>query len=242
MDMKDFLNVLASKEPVPGGGGACGYVAAVGMALGNMVLSLTTGKKKYAEYQEEIEELIVKAGDITNRLYECMDKDAKAFKPLSEAYGLPKDTEEQLEHRNKVMENALLIASEAPLSMMELIVEAIKLIDRISVIGSRLAISDAGVGITMCEAAMKGASLNVFINTKLMKDTETAEELNTRTDALLIEGNELADRIYEEVVDAILNIDQINEEYKERYEEFYKRFCCYDDGNASKHIVEEVFK
>lgn len=77
MDMKDFLNVLASKEPVPGGGGACGYVAAVGMALGNMVLSLTTGKKKYAEYQEEIEELIVKAGDITNRLYECMDKDAK---------------------------------------------------------------------------------------------------------------------------------------------------------------------
>ena len=131
MDMKDFLNVLASKEPVPGGGGACGYVAAVGMALGNMVLSLTTGKKKYAEYQEEIEELIVKAGDITNRLYECMDKDAKAFKPLSEAYGLPKDTEEQLEHRNKVMENALLIASEAPLSMMELIVEAIKLIDRI---------------------------------------------------------------------------------------------------------------
>ena len=114
MDIKDFLNVLASKEPVPGGGGACGYVAAVGMALGNMVLSLTTGKKKYAEYQEEIEELIVKAGDITNRLYECMDKDAKAFKPLSEAYGLPKGTEEQLEHRNKVMENALLIASEAP--------------------------------------------------------------------------------------------------------------------------------
>ena len=165
MDMKDFLNVLASKEPVPGGGGACGYVAAVGMALGNMVLSLTTGKKKYAEYQEEIEELIVKAGDITNRLYECMDKDAKAFKPLSEAYGLPKDTEEQLEHRNKVMENALLIASEAPLSMMELIVEAIKLIDRISVIGSRLAISDAGVGVQMCKAAHNGASLNMYINT-----------------------------------------------------------------------------
>ena len=46
----------------------------------------------------------------------------------------------------------------------------------------------------------------------------------------------------EEVVNAILHIDQINEEYKERYEEFYKRFCCYDDGNASKHIVEEVFK
>ena len=200
MDMKDFLNVLASKEPVPGGGGACGYVAAVGMALGNMVLSLTTGKKKYAEYQEEIEELIVKAGDITNRLYECMDKDAKAFKPLSEAYGLPKDTEEQLEHRNKVMENALLIASEAPLSMMELIVEAIKLIDRISVIGSRIAISDAGVGAAFCKAALKGASLNVYINTKSMADREYAEELNKKADAMLEKYTKIADETFESVL------------------------------------------
>ena len=203
MDMKDFLNVLASKEPVPGGGGACGYVAAVGMALGNMVLSLTTGKKKYAEYQEEIEELIVKAGDITNRLYECMDKDAKAFKPLSEAYGLPKDTEEQLEHRNKVMENALLIASEAPLSMMELIVEAIKLIDRISVIGSRLAISDAGVGVQMCKAALNGASLNVYINTKLMKDRELAEDMNFRADKMLAEAAQIEEETFGRVMDAV---------------------------------------
>ena len=203
MDMKDFLNVLASKEPVPGGGGACGYVAAVGMALGNMVLSLTTGKKKYAEYQEEIEELIVKAGDITNRLYECMDKDAKAFKPLSEAYGLPKDTEEQLEHRNKVMENALLIASEAPLSMMELIVEAIKLIDRISVIGSRLAISDAGVGVQMCKAALNGASLNVYINTKLMKDRELAEDMNFKADKMLAEAAQIEEETFGRVMDAV---------------------------------------
>ena len=203
MTMDNFLAVLSSSEPVPGGGGACGYVAAVGMSLGNMVLALTTGKKKYAEYQEEIEELIVKATDLTKRLAECMDKDAESFKPLAAAYGLPKDTEEQIKEREAIMAKALVTASEAPLSMMELILEAMKLIDRISVIGSRIAISDAGVGITMCEAAMKGASLNVFINTKLMKDTETAEELNTRTDALLIEGNELADRIYEEVVDAI---------------------------------------
>ena len=203
MDMKDFLNVLASKEPVPGGGGACGYVAAVGMALGNMVLSLTTGKKKYAEYQEEIEELIVKAGDITNRLYECMDKDAKAFKPLSEAYGLPKDTEEQIKEREAIMAKALVTASEAPLSMMELILEAMKLIDRISVIGSRIAISDAGVGITMCEAAMKGASLNVFINTKLMKNMVVADDMNMRADEMLVQGNELADSIYETVMDKV---------------------------------------
>ena len=203
MNMNEFLNVLSSKEPVPGGGGACGYVAAVGMSLGNMVLALTTGKKKYAEYQDEIEKLIVRANDLTKELAECMDKDAKAFKPLSEAYGLPKDIDEQLKHREEVMEKALIAASEAPLSMMEVIVEAIGLIDRISVIGSRLAISDAGVGVQMCKAALNGASLNVYINTKLMKDTDVADDMNTRADELIIRGNQMADEVYDRVMDCV---------------------------------------
>ena len=203
MNMNEFLNVLSSKEPVPGGGGACGYVAAVGMSLGNMVLALTTGKKKYAEYQDEIEKLIVRANDLTKELAECMDKDAKAFKPLSEADGLPKDTDEQLKHREDVMERALIAASEAPLSMMEVIVEAIGLIDRISVIGSRLAISDAGVGVQMCKAALNGASLNVYINTKLMKDTDVADDMNTRADELIIRGNQMADEVYDRVMDCV---------------------------------------
>ena len=201
--ISESLEVLSSKAPVPGGGGASALAGALGNALGQMVVNLTVGKKKYAEYQEEIEELIVKAGDITNRLYECMDKDAKAFKPLSEAYGLPKDTEEQIKEREAIMAKALVTASEAPLSMMELILEAMKLINRISVIGSRIAISDAGVGITMCEAAMKGASLNVFINTKLMKNIDVAEDMNTKADELVITGNELADKVYDRVMDCV---------------------------------------
>ena len=180
-----------------------GYVAAVGMSLGNMVLALTTGKKKYAEYQEEIEELIVKATDLTKRLAECMDKDAESFKPLAAAYGLPKDTEEQIKEREAIMAKALVTASEAPLSMMELILEAMKLIDRISVIGSRIAISDAGVGITMCEAAMKGASLNVFINTKLMKDRELADDMNFKADKLLAQAAQIEEETFGRVMDAV---------------------------------------
>ena len=132
-----------------------------------------------------------------------MDKDAESFEPLSKAYGLPKDTKEQQEYKDAVMEKALKEASLTPVALMEKILDALKILERLSVVGSRLAISDVGAGVQLCKAALNGASLNVFINTKLMKDTETAEELNTRTDALLIEGNELADRIYEEVVDAI---------------------------------------
>ena len=109
----------------------------------------------------------------------------------------------KVETKEEVMEKALKEASLTPVALMEKILDALKILERLSVVGSRLAISDVGAGVQLCKAALNGASLNVFINTKLMKDTETAEELNTRTDALLIEGNELADRIYEEVVDAI---------------------------------------
>lgn len=202
-NMQEFIEVLSSKAAVPGGGGACAYVAAAGMALGAMVANLTTGKKKYAQYQEEIEELLSKAEQLSKELMTYMDNDAESFEPLSKAYGLPKDTKEQQEYKEAVMEKALKEASLTPVALMEKILDALKILERLSVVGSRLAISDVGAGVQLCKAALNGASLNVFINTKLMKDTETAEELNTRTDALLIEGNELADRIYEEVVDAI---------------------------------------
>lgn len=202
-NMQEFIKVLSSKAAVPGGGGACAYVAAAGMALGAMVANLTTGKKKYAQYQEEIEELLSKTEQLSKELMTYMDKDAESFEPLSKAYGLPKDTKEQQKYKDAVMEKALKEASLTPVALMEKILDALKILERLSVVGSRLAISDVGAGVQLCKAALNGASLNVFINTKLMKDTETAEELNTRTDALLIEGNELADRIYEEVVDAI---------------------------------------
>ena len=203
MRMDEFLNELSSKAAVPGGGGASGYAAALGMALGTMVANLTTGKKKYAEYQEEIEDIIDKSQILTGELAEFMDKDAESFEPLSKAYGLPKDTEEQIKAREEIMAKALVAASEAPLAMMELILEAMKLIDRISVIGSRIAISDAGVGITMCEAAMKGASLNVFINTKLMKDREKAVEMNFKADRLLAESAEIEEAAFSRVMDVV---------------------------------------
>lgn len=203
MNMNEFLEVLSSSAPVPGGGGACGYVAAVGMSLGSMVANLTTGKKKYAEYQEEIEKIITEAKTITKELAECMDKDAVSFEPLSKAYGLPKNTDEEIAYREEVMEKALVTASEAPLLMMETIYKALKVLERLAVIGSRIAISDVGVGVQMCKAAVNGASLNVYINTKMMKNTDIAEEMNTRADELVIMSNELADRTYEEVMEVI---------------------------------------
>ncbi|MCR4798741.1 MAG: cyclodeaminase/cyclohydrolase family protein [Lachnospiraceae bacterium] len=203
MTIKEFLTALSSDAPTPGGGGAAGLVAAVGTSLGNMVLSLTTGKKKYAEHQSEIEELQKKATDLTQKLTDAMDRDAEAFAPLAKAYGLPKDTPEEAAHRETVMEEALSVAAETPLSMMEEILEAMKLIARVAEIGSRLAISDAGVGIACCQAALQGASLNVFINTKMMKDRDKALSMEERADGMLSEGKDLYEKTYDTVTKAI---------------------------------------
>ena len=195
-----FIKELSSDAPVPGGGGASGLVAAVGMSLGNMVMALTTGKKKYAEYQEEIEGIIDNATDITRKLLDAMDKDAVAFEPLSKAYGLPKNTDEEIEYRSKVLEEALVVASEAPLKLMEQIVDAIRVTKRVAEIGSKLAISDAGVAAQCLKASLNGASLNVFINTKMMKNRDKADEFDGKADELIRIGNEMADEIYELVL------------------------------------------
>lgn len=201
--MQEFMDTLASSAPVPGGGGASAYAAAIGMCLGSMVANLTTGKKKYAQYQEEIEQVLVQAEALTGELAEGMDKDAQAFEPLSKAYGLPKNTEEELQKRNEILEAALVTASEAPLALMEKILEALDILERLAVIGSKLAVSDVGVGVQMCKAALNGASLNVYINTKLMKDKERAGQMNEKADRIIQSGNEKADRIYQDVLQQI---------------------------------------
>ena len=108
MKMNEFLEELSSEKPVPGGGGVSAYAAALGMSLGNMVAHLTTGKKKYAANQKEIEDIMEEAEKLTVYLQQCMDKDAEAFEPLSKAYGLPKTTKEECEKREVVMEECLL--------------------------------------------------------------------------------------------------------------------------------------
>jgi formiminotetrahydrofolate cyclodeaminase len=192
----DFVTVLASKEPVPGGGGASALVGAVGAALGNMVGSLTAGKKKYADVEAEIVELKKKSDALQDTLIKLIDKDAEDFGPLAKAYGLPKDTPEQQAEKDRVMEAALRNATGTPFEIMRKCAEAIDIIEDFAEKGSKLAISDAGVGVIFCKAALIGASLNVFINTKAMKDRAYAENLNKEADELLAKYEAKADTIF----------------------------------------------
>lgn len=195
----DFIEVLSSAAPVPGGGGASALVGSLGMALGSMVGNLTLGKKKYADVQEDIKQILTKAEVLQKELIDLVEKDAEVFEPLSKAYGLPKNTDEEIKEREKIMESALKNACSVPLEIMRKALEAIALHQELSIKGTRIAISDVGVGVLFCKSALMGASLNVYINTKLMKDREYADKINHETEMLLEKGSKAADEVYKAV-------------------------------------------
>lgn len=200
---QEFIDVLASAEPVPGGGGAAAYAGALGVALGSMVANLTVGKKKYAAVQEDIALILDKAVSLQNKLAGLVQRDAEVFEPLSKAYGLPKETAEQQLLRNQVMEEALLAASLVPLEIMEQAYEGLLLHDELAEKGSRLALSDVGVGVQMLRAAILGAAMNIFINVKSMENRRQAVEIREKAEKLIAGGAALADEIYRKVEEAI---------------------------------------
>lgn len=195
MSLTQFLDKLATKEPVPGGGGASALAGAIGVALGNMVGSLTVGKKKYAAVEADIIALNEKAEEVRHALCALIEKDAEVFEPLSRAYSIPKDDPT----RDEVMAKVLKAASEVPLEIMRNCCKALDLISEYAQKGSVIAISDAGCAAAMCKAALESAALNVYINTKSMKDRELAERMNVEVQEMLEKYCAMASEVYASV-------------------------------------------
>lgn len=203
LTVSTFLEELSSKKPTPGGGGAAALGGAQGVALGEMVINLTLGKKKYADVEEEMQLLLVRLEEIRAEFLRLADEDARVFAPLAAVYGLPSGTEEEKKHKEEVLETHLLAASLIPKTVMEQAVEAIKIMDILAQKGSRLAVSDVGVGVSFLRTALLGAKMNVSINTKFMKQRETARQLDQEASALAETGRKLSDEIYANVEAAL---------------------------------------
>lgn len=179
----DFAALLAAKESVPGGGGAAALVGALGVALGSMVGNFTTGKKRYADVEDDIQRMLAEGEAIRLTLLDLVEQDAAAFYPLSKAYGIPKEDPS----RAQVLEDATKNACAAPVEMMRQIAKAIALLEEMGEKGSRMLISDVGCGALLCRAALEAASLNVFVNTKTLADHAFADEVEAECEALLTE-------------------------------------------------------
>lgn len=199
MNVYDWVKDLASPSPAPGGGGASALAGALAAALGSMVANLTTGKKKYAAYQQDIERILEKTAALTDRLYGLIKKDEEAFLPLSKAYGIPKEDPA----RGEVLEAALRIAAEPPMEMLAALALLPPILEELLEKGSRLAVSDVGCAATFCASAAQGALLNLFVNTRLMADQEYALEQNGRAVLLEQEIRTRCENVYRAVKEGL---------------------------------------
>lgn len=199
LSCEGFVEALSSKAPAPGGGGAAALVGAIGAGLGDMVGGFTVGKPKYADVEPQLVELMLDADDLQAHLLTLVEADAQAFVPLSAAYGLPSATDEEKAHKAQVLEACLRDATAVPLDTMRACARAIELCKRFAALGSPLVISDAGCGVTLCKAALQAASLNVFVNTRLMADRVHAEACNAQARELLDEYLPMADAVFSQV-------------------------------------------
>ncbi len=197
--IQGFISELSSKSPVPGGGGASALIGAIGVSLCSMVANLTSGKQKYAEYQQDIEKILARTEVVIKNLLSLIEKDAAVFEPLSAAYGIPKETP----GRDDILEAALVEACSVPFEILKEVNDAIDIVEELAIKGSRLAISDVGVAASACKCAMESAAMNVYINTKLMKNRDYASAMNAATDSMLKWGLERFGKVYSQVSEGL---------------------------------------
>ena len=191
----EYLDELASKAPVPGGGGTSALAGALGCALGTMVGSLTVGKKTYAEVEPEMLDLMKRTEAARSELTALIDRDPEVFEPLSRAYRLPSGTEEEKREKDAVMQRCIEDAMQVPMDIFDCCAGIMDCFGEYARKGSSLAISDAACGASLCRAAMESAALNIYVNTRFLADRERAARINAEYAEKLSEAKAKAEEV-----------------------------------------------
>ena len=200
MNVTEFARVLASDAPAPGGGSTAALEGALGAALTAMVCRLTEGKKAFAEHRESILEVMAKAEALQEKFLDVMDRDTDAFMVVSNAFAMPKATDEEKAARSAAIQKGLEGCTATPFEMMQLAAETIELTEGLLGRFNTASASDLGVGALSLRSAVQGAWLNVLINIGSLKDKELAEDYRAKGEALVKKVCEAADRVYATVL------------------------------------------
>ena len=194
-----FVGAVASSAPTPGGGSVAAHAGALGAALAQMVAGLTIGRKKYAAVDDEMREIALKASALRATLGGLVERDARSYTAVSEAYKMPKEPESAAAARSAAITSALLGASEVPLETARACADVTELAAMVGAKGNTNAVSDAGVAALLAEAACKGAAYNVRINVAALDDRSLGAPLVEEARALV----ERASRFAAEAVGAV---------------------------------------
>ncbi|MGM0411542.1 MAG: cyclodeaminase/cyclohydrolase family protein [Bacillota bacterium] len=196
-NLDTFASKLASDSPTPGGGSVAGLSASLSASLIEMVINLTK--------DDSLDEYNIELQKKRKEALELIDKDAESFNKVMEAYKMPKNSEEERNKRKKAIQNGLYEASLTPLDTMKLALKLLELARKVIEKGNPHAISDIGVASLMGISAIKGAYLNVLINTQSLKDEEKALELEKEAKNIIEKGEKLNSEIENITIKKIKN-------------------------------------
>ena len=199
MQVKEYLEVLKSDAPAPGGGSVSALAGAQGTALFMMVADLTLGKEKYADYQDICREAKEKGMALYQELVESVDKDTEAFNLVAAAFKMPKDTEEEKAARKQAIADGTLVSTQVPFRTMELGDEGLMLAKTMIGKSNPNAASDLGVAVLNLTGCIKGAWLNVLINLPGVKDEEQKKFFAEAGKKMYDAADEIASSLYETV-------------------------------------------
>lgn len=193
--VREFVDELASAEPVPGGGSGSALGAALGAALVSMVCNLTVGRKQYADVSDEMAALLKRSEALRAQVTELLQADTEVYTAVMAAYRLPRKSDQEKQTRHETMQAALKQAAEVPLRLAESCAEIVEIALPAAQMGNRWAVSDAGVGALLAEACMHGALLNVYINLASIEDHAYVEAMRQRIGRLTDGKADLKDQV-----------------------------------------------
>ena len=198
--VSEFMQLLASEAPAPGGGSAAALAGATGASLAAMVAALTLGKEKYREHEVQTAALQDNGNKLQARFLELIDADTAAFNEVSAAYKLPKQTAEEKTKRQEAIEDALKNATKTPFAMMEAALDCLRVVATAVGKTNVSAASDLGVAAYSLRAATEGAWLNILINLGGIKDETFVIQYKDAGGKLLTEVDKLAATVSRQIL------------------------------------------
>jgi formiminotetrahydrofolate cyclodeaminase len=193
--LQTYLDHAASNRPAPGGGSVSACVGALGAALVSMVCNLTLGTEKFADVEPEIQKIVAGTEDCRARLEKLLQEDTTAYSGVIQAYKLPKETDEEIKARKAAVQAGLIIAANVPLDICKVAVEVCRWSKAAAELGNPGAVTDAGIGAILGEAAVVGGALNVRINLGSIEDCDYVETAQKVIDELQSEAKALREEV-----------------------------------------------
>lgn len=188
--LEEYFCEAASSAEIPGGGSVSGVIGALGSCMASMAANFTLGKKKYAEIEKEVSQILAVLESQREILKANIDKDAEAFLKFNDVYAMPNSSDEEKAARTASMQACLLGAMQPPLDIMIGANECLKVLPQLAEIGNKNLITDTGVAALGLRAAIEAARLNVLINLKWLKDEKQKEMTKEKVEAILSESKQ----------------------------------------------------